>query len=296
MDVSTIDAEEVRDAPAATYSPADEAKTAPRTFLVDGHVHFYDCFDDRVFLDAADDNFRAAAAQLGLGADSTACLMFTESSGDHHYRRFRSMASAGSGMPWSFRETQEDCSLVASKDGSERLVLIAGRQIVTAEGLEVLALGCDREFADGQSLPQAVDAVLETGAVAAVPWGFGKWWLRRGELLGRYLRGGGSTKVFLGDNANRLQWAMPPALFRWGAAHGVAVLPGTDPLPFPTEATNVGSYGFVLNGAGDRDRPAASIVSLLKAGSGQPPVYGRRESVVSFCLNQVRMQIWKRLK
>jgi len=72
------------------------------------------------------------------------------------------------------------------------------------------------------------------------------------------------------------------------------VLPGTDPLPFKSEQTKAGRYGFLLDGAMDRDRPAAAIRDLLREQTAQPRAFGRLESLGRFLRNQVGMQIRKR--
>ena len=192
---------------------------------------------------------------------------------------------------WTFQNTSEPESLYACLEGRAGLLLIAGREIATAERLEVQALGRDTTFEDGQTLQQTLQAVQDSGAVAVLPWGFGKWWFRRGAqisaAIGRLDRG----QVVLGDNSGRPGVLPTPAQFRLARRHGIKILPGTDPLPFASEGARAGSTGFVLEGEIDRDRPAEGLKRLIREDTGQPRTYGRREAFARFCRNQLRMQL-----
>lgn len=265
-------------------------------FLIDAHVHFYPCFDRQRFFDAALENFRAAAPAKSSALRPAGYLLMSESRGHDYFRRFRAEAEGGNEGGWSFGRTDEDCSILASRGRADELALIAGRQIETAEGVEVLALACAEIFPDGRPLAATIAAVIEAGAIPVLPWGFGKWWLRRGALVTERLGSSEHPTIFLGDNSGRAQAAPPPRHFRLAAARGVMVLPGTDPLPFPDQADKPGSYGFRLDGELDPRCPAAGLKDILRALPDQPPVFGRRESLGRFSLNQVRMQLRKHLR
>jgi len=69
---------------------------------------------------------------------------------------------------------------------------------------------------------------------------------------------------------------------RWAREHGMAVMPGSDPLPFAGEERYAGTYGFVYQGAFDVSQPAAAIGRMLagpaaanQAGYGLTPVGAR---------------------
>jgi hypothetical protein len=61
---------------------------------------------------------------------------------------------------------------------------------------------------------------------------------------------------------------------RLGRERGLAVIPGSDPLPFAGEERYAGTYGFIYQGAFDASQPAASIGRML-AGDGLMPVGAR---------------------
>lgn len=267
--------------------------------LLDAHVHFHAAFSRRLFFDGALSNLRSAAAELGLAADTVGCLMFTESRGAQAFELFLQEAN---GVPrrdgercWSFERTDEDNSLWAVRDPNpRRLLLIAGRQLVTREGLEVLALGCRAELADGEPLRAAIDATLAAGAIPIVPWGFGKWWGRRGALLAELLQRPGERRFFVGDNGGRAALLPRPRLFETAAQNGIFVLPGSDPLPFAPQTTKAGRCGFHLQVALDQRRPAEQLLAMLRHCESQPRVFGRYESLPGFVGQQVAMQLHKR--
>jgi hypothetical protein len=245
--------------------------------LVDSHVHFHTCYDPQTFLDGALRNFRKAG-QAGTGN-----LLLTESAGAHWLRRWREGLKAPG---WRFEPTSEEDSLRAVNGVGEGLVLIAGRQIVARERLEVLALGKDLDLADGLPLREVLERVRESGALPVLPWGFGKWWGQRGAVVTETLAMDG--ELFLGDNGGRL--GPDPALFRRARKLGIRVLPGSDPLPFSRHAGLAGSYGFILPQAVDLDRPAATLLRRIRE-SGQPRAFGRRAGLPRFLRDQVGMQL-----
>jgi hypothetical protein len=266
--------------------------------LVDGHVHVYEAFDRTRFLDGAAANFRRAAADLGLARSALAgCLMMTEKPIHHVFREFRAEADGErqpSAAPWRFERTGEAESLLARRPDGETLLILAGRQVETRENLEVLALAADLEFPTDLTLPQALDAVLDSPALAVLPWGFGKWWSRRGRIIEAALERGGAGRLFLGDNSGRPLLYPTPRIFGDAAARRIWNLPGTDPLPFASEQARAGTLGFVLACTIDEERPAAAIRAAVRALNKQPRIFGGLESLARFARNQVKMQIQKR--
>ena len=176
------------------------------------------------------------------------------------------------------------------------MVLVAGRQLTTREGLEVLALGSSAPLADGEDLAATIERVRAHGAAAVLPWGFGKWWGRRGRALTRCLETVEPTGVFLGDNAGRPAQLPPPPQFAQGAGRGLFVLPGSDPLPLPDAVGSVARYGFVLEGAVDADRPTAGLLRLLAGLRQQPATFGRRDGLAACLVKQLAMQWQKRAR
>lgn len=257
--------------------------------FIDAHVHIHDCFDLDSFFDAAHRNFRAAAERGGTVAGS-GFLLLTEGGTQH---RFRQLQEGGvSARSWRVLPTGEPHSLRLEKKGmpDRGMYLVAGRQIVTAEKLEVLALLSGVMFQDGSPLARTVAAVREAGGLAALPWGAGKWLGGRKRVLTGYLAEQAGADLFLADNGCRpVFWPFP----RYARRTGLQLLAGTDPLPFPWEERRAGSFGVRLRGGIDERFPAASLRELLGNPLCRPQPYGRPENPFRFFRNQAAMQIHK---
>ncbi len=265
---------------------------ASRLTLVDSHVHFCDCFDAGSFFASAFDNLRAEAARLGSpGAASV--LLLAETEGKNWFGEMSSLA--GSDAPLaagSFRleRTDEAGSLRVISPGEELLFLVAGRQIVTAGSLEVLALGTMETFAAGGPVEAVLDDVRGAGALPVLPWGAGKWWGKRGRVVREVLRGRKGRRLWLADSGTRPVFWPRPSLFREAELCGVGILGGTDPLPVPGEERRVGSFGFSLPLVLSAGRPWHDLREYLAGREGHVAVYGRHESASAFFRSQLRLR------
>ena len=268
--------------------------------FVDAHVHIYDCFDLELFFDSAFANFKSEASRLGQQDAFTGILLLTETSKDKWFERLTDYADNKDGNgnkaigDWAFRHTDENCSLYARGGKNQGLFLIAGRQIVTAEKLEVLALATDKSLKDGAPIEQAIQSIQDMGAIPVIPYGFGKWIGRRGKILRDLLKKTERTKLFLGDNGGRAKFLPRSSYFKQAEKKGIRVLPGSDPLPFPFECQRAGSFGFSAEGAVSTTHPARDIISILLDSTITFQSYGQPEPFLRFFRNQLLMQIIKR--
>jgi hypothetical protein len=267
--------------------------------LIDGHVHIYDCFKVTLLLEAAYANFSAEAHRQKKNDAFLGILLLTETSKDKWYNRLSHLHdnSASSDdatvSKWSFtRQIEENCSLLAHGDAGKSVVLIAGKQIVTSEGIEVLAIATNKTFEDGMQLQDVLRVVQENNAIPVLPWGVGKWWGKRGKLIKNVLMSNHFKGIFLGDIAGRPTFWPQPSLFSIAHSMGVKVLPGTDPLPLPSETIIPGSYGFLMNASISLSNPATELKMLLQNPNVNLKIYGQRSSIYRFLSNQIliRMQ------
>jgi hypothetical protein len=125
---------------------------SPPPYLIDAHVHLHECFDEAGFFRAADENFRIAGSSLELDSAPAGVLMLTESSGTDRFSDLRRRARNREPSELLIEETGEDLSLLVATPAHRPLLVVAGRQVVTSENLEVLALGCTLEIPDGATL------------------------------------------------------------------------------------------------------------------------------------------------
>jgi hypothetical protein len=262
--------------------------------LVDSHVHVHACFDPAAVFDAAAHNFALAAHDLAPGADFRGVLCLAETSRADYFSTLtaaqQSIAARNRGARWAVQPTSESVSLLV-RDSGEQLVVIAGRQIVTRERLEVLALGTTERFPDGEPIDATLEAVVASGALAVLPWGVGKWHGARGQVIDRLLAtSAGDGNVHLGDNGNRPEIGSTPERFLKARAAGMRVLPGSDPLPLRGEEQRVGAYGFALEMELGLENPAAELFAALRGTKSIIP-FGRREQLSRFMRNQLAMQL-----
>ncbi len=269
--------------------------------LIDAHVHIHDCYDISRFLQAARSSFRSAAARNGDGSTAengiTGVLLLTESAGKDAFHSLARLVDTeqqtipGAGTVYSTGEAE---SLRVQMEDGCQLFIIAGRQIVTAEKLEVLAPGMAASYPDGRPMEQVLSEVRENDALPVIPWGFGKWIGRRGEIVEHLLETHDPEDFFLGDNGGRSAIGPFPRLFRKGQSLGFRILPGSDPLPFSKDVRRVGSYGIQVSTAVSPDYPAADVKRILQDLTVLVLPYGRLEQPIPFLRNQVAMQFKKR--
>lgn len=264
--------------------------------LVDAHVHIYKCFDLEIFLNSALANFMAEAARQGNEHDFTGILLLAETSKDHWFQILSDYSDKEMHVGrWTFHRTQEDCSLWAKADEKEALCILAGRQIVTMERLEVLALITASEFQEGHEILCTIEQIRGQGGIPVIPWGFGKWTGKRGRILDKVIRNS-ALACLLGDNGGRPAFLPEPSYFQEVTAKGGRVFSGSDPLPFSSESWRAGSFGFSLDGLLNRNKPGAELKRILLSANCRPRHYGKLERPIRFLRNQLAMQCLKMRK
>jgi len=272
-------------------------RTTPQGLtIVDSHVHIHDCFDVAALLDSAHEHFRLEAQRHEDAGEFTGVLILAETSQQDWFGRLSSFADANEtisgdrGNRWSFSPTNETCSLLGSSNDGRELVLIAGRQIVARENLEVLALATRSGFRDGAPVDELIMTINEHEALPVLPWGVGKWLGKRGAVVQSLLNRADRPLFLLGDNGGRPVFWSRPALFRMAERHGIRVLPGTDPLPLPAEELRCGRFGFAMKGLVSKEHPGAEIKNMINDSSTEISPYGKLEGPLQFIRNQLRLR------
>lgn len=279
--------------PIREHSPAVSSEGREiHSALVDAHVHIHRCFDLTTFLEAAVANFTAASLATG-GKPFHGLLLLTEAAGEDRFTELAALTRADHSGAWTFGATDEGCSLTAAR-GPSALALVAGRQVATADGLEVLVFGTRERFEDGRPLSEVLERMRRLGLVHAIPWGAGKWLFRRGRLLTRILESSPGSGFCLGDEGGRPVFWPRVGHFEEARGRGIRVLRGTDPLPFPGEVSRAGSFGFRIEAPIDPARPMASLRAALEDPAVELRDYGLLERPVAFFIHQWGMQRRKR--
>jgi hypothetical protein len=257
-------------------------------------VHLYDCFDPGQFLAAAYKNFSRQAESMKVSR-WVGMLLFTETSADHWFQRLADGQPGDDLSSWTVRKLSEETTLLLSGSDGQRLYLVAGQQIVTAERLEVHVLGSLERIPDGKTIADTMQAAgNRRESICVLPWGVGKWLGKRGQIVRELIQYARPAEFFLGDISGRLRWAPAPSEFAAGDRSQLALLPGSDPLPLESELAKVGSYGFSILGEPDGDSPFSWLRFELRERPESIRPFGDREYLGRFVRNQIAMQLRKR--
>ncbi|MGF1542166.1 MAG: hypothetical protein ACFCU5_17275, partial [Pleurocapsa sp.] len=259
--------------------------------IADAHVHLHDYFDLNLLFDSALNNFHNHAQKEANRDNYAAILLLTEISGQNKFNEVKKYTLGDNQLEnWNVSTTQENVSLSISDRSNRHLFLIAGRQIVTAENLEVLALITEENFTDGLSLEVTIHQIIQSNGIPVLPWGVGKWMGQRGKLLNKLLAENNFPMMFLGDNSGRPVFWSRPVQFQQAEKQGMRILPGTDPLPLNSEVSRPGSFGFTIKNSLNCDRPGEHLKQMLLDPHISLQPYGSLESPLRFVCNQLAMR------
>ena len=272
---------------APVYNP-----TARRVAIVDGHVHVHASVDPAAVLEHACRNLTAHAPMSAARAP-VLYLMLAECSGDDFFEALV-LAEGRTIGNWRVRHTHEPTAVTVS-DGDREMVIVSGRQVVTAEGIEVLLLCTRMRFPDGIPARELLAATASQGMLRVLPWGVGKWWFDRGRIVRSLVHELGAPDLFVGDSGLRPWFWARPVLLHEAEQSGARRLDGTDPLPFAHDVSRTGSTGFTIElTSWDENHPAGILVSTLVSPTARPRAFRRPERAVRFVVNQLRMQARRR--
>lgn len=241
--------------------------------IADTHVHAYPGYAMDVWWSSAFTHLRALAPS---GVSAELGLLLTER---HDCSFFADLVARRAELPAGYTwEPGPEPGAVAVRrtaDPSARLWLFAGRQVVTREGVEVLALLTPDLFPDRHPADETVAAIRRSGGLPVLPWSPGKWLGRRGAVVRGLIEAASSAPLALGDTTLRPYGLPASPLIRLGRRRALPVLAGSDPLPFPEDAASVGRYA-VRVAAFD---PACPVLSLRAALAARLfSITGRRDA------------------
>ena len=253
---------------------------------IDAHAHFYPCFDIGSYLASAVENFRRSATEPTDGVVGVLLLATPQATDAPLAPLERALAQ----LPAAWQVTRPDSTSILFRRDNQTIVCIAGRQLTTQENLELLMLCSDQPFPVQQPLAAAVSECLRMDAVPVVPWGFGKWWFRRGRVLRDYLQNASTNdtqRVFLGDSGCRPALCTPMPLRK---TNRISILAGSDPLPIPAHQHRVGCLGTALTAAIDLDQPTTWMRQQLSVVEDRHR-FGHLRSLPGFLADQLRIRI-----
>ena len=256
--------------------------------LADTHVHLHPAFDIDCFFNSTLSN----TDRIAPGWDKqkgAVWLCFTDVAGLESIGHLcRKVKTAGR---WQFSLHSREHVAKATRDDGRRLWLFPGRQIISSERIELLALNTYWTVPDRvHSLQDLVKASLDAGAMPVIPWGFGKWTGQRGGVLRQLMAE--RNDFILADSGNRWRASFEPSLLTTGRASGFPIWAGSDPLPLSRHEVRAGSYGVMADAIQmNEDNPAASFKELVRQ-ADSCRIVGIRSAGSAFIADQWRMQ-WR---
>lgn len=224
--------------------------------VADTHIHFYPCYD----LNVAVNTLRSNLASLGN--DSVAMAFLAERYDCHYFRDLKLYGAEKIGL----HGYVQDCgdALLLKEKGFKDVYLLAGRQVITSERLEILALTTDMEITDGLPAREVIQRTNDEGAVAVLSWAPGKWFGKRGEIVQQLISNFSPNELLIGDTTLRPWCWFEPVLMKKGEESGFRILAGSDPLPFAGEEKVMGKYVSTWQMQFDGENPVGSVRDYLK--------------------------------
>ncbi len=247
-----------------------------REIVADTHVHIYPAHDVSRLLGSLFTNLRQHSK------DGLLAAFLTESAHCHAFRRMADGELSAPGFTLTPKTGKDIIAIEVEAPDGDRLLLYPGRQIVTCERLEVLALATVETIHDGRHARQAVEDVMEHGGVPALAWAPGKWFFGRAMVVRQLINAFGPASLLIGDTSLRPRiWPEPVLMFR-ARLLGHHVVCGSDPLPIPGDEKWAGTYATRGWGAVDDDDVVSEVRSIVLGLDGRPTRIGRRCPLVPF--------------
>ena len=253
--------------------------------VADTHVHLYPGYDLNRAFNAAFSNLSRLLKRnrklFGNREEPVAFVICLTERFDCHF--FQSLRAEGTLDPegdWSISRTQGESSLVLKNKQGAELYLVAGRQIISAERIEILCLTLDLNIPDGKPAQEIIDIILLAGGVPVINWAPGKWFFKRGKIVSELLSQNPPNKLLLCDTTLRpTVWGIPKIMAS-AMERGFNVIAGSDPLPRAREERLIGTYGMIAQAELNADTPARSLRSILLNPANSFLLVGERGSLV----------------
>ena len=258
-----------------------------KKIVIDGHVHLYPDFNLELCFDTAFKNLNRIAK------DHIPVCLLTERFDCHAFEEIQSQENIGK---YNIVQTDEGSSvkIIDTLDEQKYFYLMAGRQIVVKENLEICALASTMNLEDRKyNINDTIQAVCDNRGIPALNWAPGKWMFARKKVVQNVINTVKPDSLLISDTTMRPSVWPTPILMREAMKKGFKVIAGTDPLPFDGEEKLVGSYAATLNGPFDENKPAASIKALLKDPAVQLTRVGRRSCPGQFAKRQYKIMSLK---
>jgi len=230
---------------------------------------------------------------LPAGGTYLGVLVLTQSAEENAFPRLASSLQGGRIPDWKLEAVEERDSILAIRSDGVRLLLVAGVQLVTTEGLEVLGVAASPEPCEKRPLEETLELVRDAGGLPILAWGFGKWWGRRAKVVLEALRTEDPSGLFVSDSGVRPNLSTRPRLLQLSRKLGFRNLPGTDLFPVAGDEQRAGSFGSYVPMRLSSGTPLADLLDQLRSAGTDPKMYGRGLSCRRFLRFQASA-LWKK--
>jgi len=268
-------------------------KSKKVTLLIDGHVHVYPHYNLKSVLQNGISNLTLAARKSSAfnakitenySDDVFPVWFLAERSDCNFFEDAIKMKKKVENNGFRMIPSDETETLIVEKAGKPILYILAGRQIVTKEGLEILSIASNLFQKDREkTIDDVISSIVDANGVPTLNWAPGKWFFNRGKAVKRLLEEKSPENLLICDTSLRPTVWPTPRQMATAIKRGVKVIAGSDPLPFYDEEKYIGSYGFCLTGEFNHQRPAFSIRSLLRKPDKNIFLIGKRNDIITFC-------------
>ena len=259
--------------------------------LFDGHVHIYPQFNLNVALERGLFHFVKLQDKCRL-SESVRFWMLTERSDCNFFNDLMNTHVKGH----YFEKTSDDVVIAVNDSAAKKtqLYILAGRQIVSSENLEICALASAYSVEDKLlSAAELVTSINIEGGLAAINWAPGKWFGERGRIVQKLFERFSPDELFISDTTMRPTFWPTPKLMKKAQGKGFRVICGSDPLPFLGEEKMIATYAGLVEGDFNPDAPAQSLIVSLKSAL-KINACGRRSGFFSFAKRQTKIMLDKK--
>lgn len=260
--------------------------------IIDTHVHIHPGVDLAVVLSAALKNSEKIQNVKNSGACGLV-LCLTEREGEDFFKgiaHYAGQVVLGRGLVCEEIIDNKIAKLLWQN--RQTIYLVSGRQIVTQEKIEVLALGFNGTIKDGSKVEEVISLINKANGLAVLPWSPGKWLFRRGKILKGIFEKYSEKDIAVGDISMRPRICIGPKLMRKAASRGIRILNGSDPLPISGDENVIASYCIYSEDDIDASDIAGSISRILR--SAELSSVGRRNSLFTASKRWVKVKLTKK--
>jgi hypothetical protein len=264
---------------------------AQTILLIDGHVHLYPVFNLINAVEKGRKSLFSNAKKKNLHLNNVAPIwLLVERSDTNFFSELISSPGKYDQGEIKFVKAKDNLTIKVEKKGETILYIFAGRQLITKENLEILSLVSDYNVPDREkTMDEIIVEIKGAGGIPALNWAPGKWFGNRGKIIEKQIEKQSPENTFISDTTMRPTVWLKPKLIKKAEIKGFRVLAGSDPLPFIGEENEIGSFGFIIEGDFNPEKPTLSLRELFSDPSKKLTLIGKRNNIFKFSKRQYKI-------